>query len=127
MNKKDLKDLKNLKKYESSYNEDDLFSKISKFASKAGVDTIYYALILYHLVVKNYNPVAIGALGYFILPIDVLPDFMFGVGYVDDAFVLGLALTHLASQITPDIKKAAKKDLKKWMDFDEKDLPEDYR
>ncbi len=121
MNKKDFK------KYESSYNEDDLFSKISKFASKAGLKTIYYALILYHLVVKNYNPVAIGALGYFILPIDVAPDFMFGIGYIDDASVLYLALSYLESQITPDIKKAAKKDLKKWMDFDEKDLPEDYR
>lgn len=121
MNKKDLK------KYESSYNEDDLFSKISKFASKAGVKTIHYALILYHLVVKNYNPVAIGALGYFILPIDVVPDFVLGIGYVDDVSVLLFALSHLASQITPDIKKAAKKDLKKWMDFDEKDLDEYYR
>lgn len=116
-----------LKEYESSYNEDDLFSKISKFASKAGVKTIYRALILYHLVVKNYNPVAIGALGYFILPIDVVPDFMFGIGYLDDASVLCFALSYLESQITPDIKKAAKKELKKWMDFDEKDLPEDYR
>jgi len=41
----------------------------------------------------------IGALIYFLSPIDVIPDFIPGVGYIDDVFVLGLALKQVSSDL----------------------------
>ncbi|MEQ8821640.1 MAG: DUF1232 domain-containing protein [Sumerlaeia bacterium] len=39
--------------------------------------------------------VIIASLLYFIAPIDVIPDFIIGVGYIDDAVVLGMAMKTL--------------------------------
>ena len=40
-----------------------------------------------------------GTLAYMVLPIDVIPDFIPVVGWIDDAFVLGLAMTTLKDEI----------------------------
>ncbi len=40
-----------------------------------------------------------GTLAYVVLPIDVIPDFIPVVGWLDDAFVLGLAMTTLSEEI----------------------------
>jgi len=40
-----------------------------------------------------------GTLAYVVLPIDVIPDFIPVVGWLDDAFVLGLAMTTLKDEI----------------------------
>jgi uncharacterized membrane protein YkvA (DUF1232 family) len=39
------------------------------------------------------------ALLYFISPIDLLPDFIPGLGYIDDAFVIGLAMKFIGDDI----------------------------
>jgi uncharacterized membrane protein YkvA (DUF1232 family) len=39
------------------------------------------------------------ALAYFVMPFDVIPDFLAGVGFTDDAAVIALALTMVAGQI----------------------------
>jgi uncharacterized membrane protein YkvA (DUF1232 family) len=42
---------------------------------------------------------AIGALIYFISPIDVIPDFIPGVGYIDDAAVIGFVLASVYTDL----------------------------
>ncbi len=46
----------------------------------------------YREVPWNIIAAVAGALAYFVMPIDVVPDFILGVGYVDDAKVIALAL-----------------------------------
>ena len=41
-----------------------------------------------------------GALAYFILPFDIIPDFLLGLGYTDDAAVLLAAFTTCKTYIT---------------------------
>jgi len=41
-----------------------------------------------------------GALAYFVLPIDAIPDFMLGLGYTDDAAIIIGALTAARVHIT---------------------------
>lgn len=60
----------------------------------------------------------LGALAYFILPIDIVPDFIAGVGYGDDAAVLAAAISLVSAHITQTHRLAAAKVLGK-------DLPED--
>ena len=49
-----------------------------------------------------------GALGYFILPADLLLDFLPLVGYTDDLAALMWALHAVTKNITPEIKAQAR-------------------
>ena len=42
-----------------------------------------------------------GALAYFVSPIDLIPVFLLGIGYTDDAAVLAMAIGLVAKHITP--------------------------
>lgn len=42
------------------------------------------------------------ALAYFVLPFDVVPDFLAGLGYSDDAAVLAATIALVAKHITPE-------------------------
>lgn len=52
--------------------------------------------------------VVAGALGYFILPTDAIPDFIAGLGYTDDAGVIAGAVAALGSKITDEHKDQAR-------------------
>lgn len=53
----------------------------------------------------------IGALLYFVSPIDALPDFLFGIGFTDDATVLLGAITMVAAHISPRHRERAREAL----------------
>ena len=47
----------------------------------------------------------IGALGYFILPLDFIPETILAmIGYTDDIAVMGLVLKLVKDSLTPEIK-----------------------
>lgn len=80
---------------------------------------MYAVLLLYYTLQKPEVPaktkaIIIGALGYFILPLDLIPDLAAGVGYTDDLGALGLALLQVAMYIDDDIKTQAKEKLTEW-------------
>jgi len=53
----------------------------------------------------------VGALAYFVLPADVIPDVLPLVGYSDDAAVLATAIKLVSSHIKPDHREAAQQTL----------------
>ena len=55
-----------------------------------------------------------GALGYFIFPIDAIPDFIPAIGYSDDMTVLVSALIAVGFNIKQSHKDKAKDVLRKW-------------
>jgi uncharacterized membrane protein YkvA (DUF1232 family) len=57
--------------------------------------------------------VLMGALAYFVLPIDVIPDFIAGFGFTDDATVLYAAIRSVASSIRPEHRQRAQQMLDK--------------
>ncbi|AZO79900.1 MULTISPECIES: YkvA family protein [unclassified Bosea (in: a-proteobacteria)] len=50
----------------------------------------------------------LAALGYFVLPLDALPDVMPLLGFTDDAAVIAAALAAVAGSITPQHRQRAK-------------------
>jgi uncharacterized membrane protein YkvA (DUF1232 family) len=63
------------------------------------------AVAAFHCAFDSATPLAIratllGALAYFVLPIDVVPDIIAGLGYTDDAAVLFAAFTAAKTHIT---------------------------
>ncbi len=52
-----------------------------------------------------------GALGYFVLPTDMLPDFIFAIGFTDDIAVLTAAIGAVRAHVTPAHRLAARQAL----------------
>ena len=50
----------------------------------------------------------LGAIAYFILPFDIVPDFLPVLGFTDDAAVLATAIRMIATHITPEHHDAAR-------------------
>ena len=53
----------------------------------------------------------IAALAYFVSPFDMVPDFLLGLGFLDDASVLAAALAAVRSSIREEHREAARKAL----------------
>lgn len=102
--------------------------KLKKFAKKAGISTIYKALLLYYVLQSEdlsakEKGLIIGALGYLILPVDLIPDFIPVAGFTDDLAALAYAIHAVRSYVSPEIEAQAKAKLKDWFDsFTEDDL-----
>lgn len=101
------------------YSEEKLWTKLKRYGKKAGAAVIYTVLLLYFTLQNPEVPAKtkatiIGALGYFILPLDLIPDIAAGFGFTDDLGVLGIALLQAAMYINEDIKAKAKAKLAEW-------------
>lgn len=80
-------------KYTRYYSDESFWRKIEKYGRMAGGKAAYYALLLWYVATKPSTPLPVkllifGGLGYFILPIDSVPDFLAGLGYGDDIAIL---------------------------------------
>ena len=87
---------------------------------------MYAALILYYTLQSDKVSAAnkamiIGALGYMISPLDVIPDAIPIAGLTDDLAVLLFVLKKVWTDVDPDIQQKAKERLSKWFDEDEID------
>lgn len=52
--------------------------------------------------------ILIGALAYFVLPVDTLPDFILGLGFTDDMAVLLAAFNVVRTHVTEDHRRRAR-------------------
>lgn len=106
-----------LVKYQDHYSEPRFWKKIKRFASRLGGEVCYYLLVLYFALESKETPVRnkaliLGALGYFILPVDLIPDFIPAMGITDDIAAITIAFKAIIDSVTPDVKaKAASKKL----------------
>ena len=62
---------------------------------------------------RHVQAALLGAIAYFVLPFDFVPDMMPVLGFTDDAAVLATALRMVASHITPEHRQAAR-DALRW-------------
>lgn len=105
--------------YSKDYSEDSLFKKIKSVFSKAGVSVVYGVLLLFYALQDPTVPMGakatiVGALGYFIAPLDLIPDIAPGVGYGDDMTAVITALGVVSVYITPEIKIKARTKTREW-------------
>ncbi len=120
---KDLQ-LPDFMQYSDKYTASGFVEKISHIAKRAGAKLVYAALILYYTLQSKDVPlkdkaIIIGALGYLISPLDVIPDAIPIAGLGDDVAVLLYVLHKIKGDLTDDVKKRAYDKLSKWFDEDE--------
>ena len=117
-----------LSKYEKDFSFDSLMSKIKETAKKAGLKAIYMALLLYYALESPTISIAdkaiiYGALGYFICPIDLVPDILPFIGLTDDIAVLAWAFSRVKHNVNDMTREKAKTKLKIWVgNFDEAEI-----
>jgi uncharacterized membrane protein YkvA (DUF1232 family) len=117
-------ELPDFMQYSNRFSKTAFVEKISRIAKRAGAKLVYAALILYYTLqsdsvsVKD-KAIIIGALGYLISPLDVVPDAIPIVGLGDDLGVLVYVLQKVWGNVSEDVKTKARERLSKWFDDDE--------
>lgn len=111
---------KNIEQYGSRYSESGLVAKLTRATRWAGAKIIYAVLLLYYVLRSEAVSLAdkskiYGALGYFILPTDMVLDFIPMVGYSDDMAALMWALHAIKKNLTPEIRTQARTKLSELM------------
>lgn len=99
--------------YGKHYSDEKLIDKILKVAKKAGVKVVYAALLLYYALMSEKFPskekaIILGALGYFIFPVDLIPDAVPLLGFTDDLLALVFAVRTVINHISPEVEEKAK-------------------
>lgn len=109
---KKINPVKLLRGSRKHFSENKYFEKLLKYARKIGIKISYYSLLLYYTFKSPATPKSAkltiaGALGYLILPVDLIPDALPAVGFTDDAAVIISALYQVVSSIDSTMKLQA--------------------
>ena len=116
----------NIEQYQKDYSERRFNNKLKDSALKAGKSVLSKVLMLYYAkddMSIGEKALVIGALGYFILPIDLIPDVYPVVGFADDMAALTYVFTSVSNHIGSDARQKARVRMKKiYKDISDKEL-----
>ena len=105
--------------FSSEYSDNGFWDKVKTYAKTAGESVLEPALKMYYAALDSDTPAwanttIVAALGYFISPVDAVPDLLPVVGYTDDLGILAGALAATAAHIKDEHKRKAKEVLARW-------------
>jgi uncharacterized membrane protein YkvA (DUF1232 family) len=106
--------------HSAEYSEESLWKKLAGFARKAGIEVVEKVLTLYETLRDEDTPkwakaTILSTLGYFIAPLDAIPDLMPGVGFSDDLGALAVALGIVAAHVKKAHVEQARARMKRWL------------
>jgi len=111
--------MENYGQYAKFYSNESFWKKLKGFAGKAGIKVVYLALVLYYMLIDEEVDVKskmtiVAALGYFVLPFDLLPDLLPVIGFTDDLSVLAFTLSVVKGKINDIHRMKAQKTMEQW-------------
>jgi uncharacterized membrane protein YkvA (DUF1232 family) len=114
-------ELPDFMKYKDNFSVKNFVQKVSRIAKRSGAKLVYAALILFYTLENNKvsikdKAIIIGALGYLITPLDMVPDAIPIAGLGDDLAVLIYVLHKVWGEVSDDVKAKAKAKLSQWFD-----------
>ncbi len=95
--------LKLTEELKNDFKEDEVKSFFGKFKNLSFLEDM--KLLFEMINDKNYSlsptvyATIAGALAYVVLPSDIIPDFLPGIGFIDDAFVISFVVKQLKKEI----------------------------
>ena len=105
--------------FSQAYSERSFWEKLAHFAKAAGREVVEKALMLYFALIDADTPawakaVIVTALGYFVVPLDAIPDVAPVIGYGDDLGALAAAFGMVAMHVKPEHRRMAEEKLRVW-------------
>lgn len=105
--------------FSAQYSDSGFWDKVKRYAKVAGKGVLEPALKMYYAATDSDTPVwarttIFGALGYFISPIDAIPDLVPVLGFTDDIGVLIAAAAAVAAHIKAEHMEQAQATIKQW-------------
>jgi uncharacterized membrane protein YkvA (DUF1232 family) len=105
--------------FKAHYSDSGFWEKLKGYAKVAGKAALEPALKMYYSAIDSDTPLwaktaIYGALGYFISPINAIPDVLPLVGYTDDIGILVAAAATVAAYIKEEHVKKARNTLRQW-------------
>jgi uncharacterized membrane protein YkvA (DUF1232 family) len=105
--------------YSNQFTDDSFWNKLRGFAKQAGREVVEKSLTLYYVGTDPSVPswakgIVAAALGYFIVPVDAIPDLAPFVGYADDLGAISMALAAIASSVSQEHVQKAKAKSDEW-------------
>ncbi len=105
--------------FAKEFSDQGFWETLLQYAKLAGRDVVERALQLYYTAQSKDVPtwaraMIYGALGYFITPIDAIPDLTPIVGYTDDLGVLVATMAAVLAYVTPEIMERAAQKAREW-------------
>lgn len=105
--------------FSKEYSDESFWDKVKNFAKKAGEGVLEPALKMYYAASDPDTPTwataaIYAALGYFISPVDAIPDVVPVAGFSDDLGVLCAALAATAAHIKEEHVLKAQQTLRQW-------------
>ena len=87
--------------------------KLGRFAGRLGKPVVRQLYALYYLWESEHTPkwakmIIVGALVYFLSPIDSIPDLLIPFGFSDDIAVIALVYSQMKNYLTEDIQEKAR-------------------
>lgn len=110
MNPVHIEDVEGYAKY---FSEASFQKKLRMVGKTLGENVLLPVLRAYYVlrspaVSMREKALLLGALGYFVLPLDFIPDFLPGLlGFTDDLVVVTFILKHVKDSVTPEINRQA--------------------
>ena len=111
--------VEDIKRYGKHFSEASFRDKLRAVGKLLGEVILLPILKGYYVLISpttkaGEKALLLGALGYFILPFDFIPDFLAGLlGFGDDLMVITYALTKVQNNLTPEIEEKAKRTMRK--------------
>ena len=101
------------------YSDDAFWAAIARYLAWVSKKFVRYLLLLYYTLKLPETPVwaktvILGALAYFISPIDAIPDAIPVIGFTDDLGVLVAAVGTVATYITDEVRRQAEEKMSDW-------------
>ncbi len=101
------------------FNEKALWEKLKVCAAKIGKEALLKIFTLYYILKEkplaaSEKALIVGALGYLLLPMDLVPDFLPIVGYLDDIFALGYVIDRYLNYVDDYVRLKAEEKLESW-------------
>ncbi len=102
-----------------AYSEPRFRDKLARAAKLAGREVVEKALWLYFAAQRPETPrwakaTVYGALAYFVVPLDAIPDVVPMAGYTDDLSVLAMAVVTIARYIDGTVRDKTSRLLARW-------------
>lgn len=109
----------NAEKYRKEYDRSRFIEKLSRVARYIGSKAVFSLLVMFYATLDKSIPfkaraTLLAVLGYFVSPIDVIPDALPLLGFADDMAAVSFVLRQIWNNLNKETVSKARRRMRQW-------------